>query len=118
MKKVKIITMIAIIYIGLIFINTQVFAANTGKTINNTTRIREKANTSSSTVTLISMNEEVEIISQEGNWYKVKYTSNGKTYSGYIRSDMLKTDDKVATKQEDNTKQEENNTNKEENIDK
>ena len=112
MKKVKIITIIAIIYIGLIFINTQVFATSKGKTINDTTRLREKASTSSSTVTLISINEEVEIISEDGEWYKVKYTSNGKTYSGYIRNDMLKTDSKETTKQD------ENKTEKEENIDK
>ena len=102
MKKVKIIAMIAIIYIGLIVINTQVFAASMGKTINDTTRLREKASTSSSTVTLVSINQEVEIISQEGEWYKVKYKNNGKTYSGYIRSDMLDIDEKEEIKQEEN----------------
>ena len=101
MKRVKIIAII-IIYIGLILINTQVFAANIGKTVNDTTRLREKASTSSSTVTLISINQEVEIISQDGDWYKVKYKNNGKTYSGYIRSDMLDIDEKEEIKQEDN----------------
>jgi len=100
MKKVKIIAII-IIYIGLIFINTKVFAANTGKTINETTRMREKASTKSSTVTLISINQEVEILSEEGDWYKVKYKSKGKTYSGYIRNDMLKTEKKETVKQEE-----------------
>ena len=102
MKKVKIITLIAIIYIGLILINTQVYAASTGKTINDTTRLREKASTSSSTVTLISINQEVEIISQDGDWYKVKYKNNGKTYSGYIRSDMLDINEKEKIEQEEN----------------
>ena len=42
MKKVKIITIIAIIYIGLILINTQVFATSKGKTINDTTLTKER----------------------------------------------------------------------------
>jgi len=110
MKKVKIIAII-MVYIGLILINTHVFAASKGKTINDTTRIREKASTSSSTVTLVSINQEVEIISKDGDWYKVKYKNNGKTYSGYIRSDMLDIEQKEEIKQEENkTEKEEEKT--------
>ena len=101
MKRVKIIAII-IIYIGLILINTQVFATSKGKTINDTTRLREKASTSSSTVTLISINQEVDIISQDDDWYKVKYKKDGKTYSGYIRNDMLNIDKKEEIEQEEN----------------
>ena len=89
MKKIKII-LIILIYIGLMFINTKVLAANTkGTTKNDTTRIREEASTDSNTVTLVPNGKEVEITATEGEWYKVSYTDEGLTYVGYIRKDML-----------------------------
>lgn len=115
MKKVKIITITAIIYIGLILGNTKIFATSKGTTINDTTRMREKASTSSGTVTLISINQEVEILSEDGDWYKVKYTLNGKTYTGYIRNDLLKTD-KKEEKEQDKVKEETENEQTVENV--
>ena len=120
MKKVKLFTIIAIIYIGLILINTNVYAANTGKVINNSTRIREKATTSSETVTVVSAGEKVEIISEEGEWYKVKYTKNKISYDGYIRKDMINVSSKTKTVKKENTKndetEKEETTNSEENV--
>lgn len=101
MKNIKIIAVIAITYIGLMCISTESFATSKGITQNDTTRLREKASTSSSTVTLISINKEVEILSTEGDWYKVKYISNGKTYTGYIRNDMLSVENKEENKKEE-----------------
>lgn len=81
-KKIKIMLIITIVMILAI---TTKANATTGKANQETIRIRKEATTNSGIVTLISLNEEVEILSEDGEWYKVKY----KTYSGYIRKDML-----------------------------
>ena len=116
MKIIKIVLVTTIIYIGLIFLNTEVLAVSTGIAENETIRLRKDASTDSSIVTLISMNEKVEILSEKGNWYKVKYISNGKTYTGYVRKDMLKVDNKKEEVKEEENKTEES-TEKEENVD-
>ena len=87
-KKILIIT---ILYIGLILISTNVYA-KTGKTTNETTRLRREASTTSDTVVLISQNTDVEVIGEEGDWYKVTYSGN----TGYIRKDMLTVEGEVA----------------------
>ena len=84
MKQIIKKTIITISCIGLMFINTNVYAT-TAKTISETTRVRKEASTDASIVALISTGEEVNIISEEGEWYKVEYSS----YTGYVRKDML-----------------------------
>lgn len=86
MKKTLKKLLIILLYIGLILISTKAYAASTGTTINDTTRIREKANTDYKTVALLTGNTEVKILSKEDGWYKVSY----KSYTGYIREDLLK----------------------------
>ena len=107
MKRIKLFLIIAILYIGIIFINTNVYAADMGKVINNSTRIREKATTSSKTVTVVSAGEKVEIIAEDGDWYKVKYTKNKISFDGYIRNDMLKVSSKKKTVKEEKEEQDE-----------
>ena len=106
MKKLRKVILMILIYIGLILVNTNVFAA-TGTTTESTTRLREAATTESSTVTLISINQKVDILSEEGEWYKVKYVTNGKTLTGYIRKDMLSVEGE-ATTLDTNTEAQEN----------
>ena len=81
-KKAK----VGLIMLALIIsiISTKVYAT-TGKINQETIRMRKEASTDSNILTLISLNEEVEILSEENEWYKIKY----KTYTGYIRKDML-----------------------------
>lgn len=122
MKKIKLITISVIIYIGLILINTQVYAATEGKTKNDSTRIRQKASTSSETVVSIPKNKKVEILGEEGEWYKVKYKSNGLEYEGYIRNDLLSVDKSSDKKEETKTEEKkeetvETSTKTEENVD-
>ena len=90
-QKIKKILIITILYIGLILISTNVYA-KTGKTTNETTRLRREASTTSDTVVLISQNTDVEVIGEEGDWYKVTYSGN----TGYIRKDMLTVEGEVA----------------------
>ncbi len=89
-KKAK----IGLIMLALIIsiFSTKAYATN-GKVNQETIRMRKEASTDSSIVTLISLNEEVEILSEDEEWYKIKY----KTYTGYVRKDMLDVDGKTTT---------------------
>lgn len=107
-KKAKI-GLIILAFI-ILTISTKVYATN-GKANQETVRIRKEASTESSVVTLISLDEEVEVLSEEGEWYKIKY----KTYTGYVRKDMLDVDGKTETAQNTNS---ENTTSSEEIKDK
>ena len=70
------------------FLGTYIYAT-TGKVTAETVRLREEASTDSDTVLLIAEDAEVEILEEDGEWYKVEYTEGSTTYTGYIRKDML-----------------------------
>ena len=95
-KKAKI-GLIILAFI-ILTISTKVYATN-GKANQETVRMRKETSTESSVVTLISLDEEVEVLSEEGEWYKIKY----KTYIGYVRKDMLDVDGKTETAQNTNS---------------
>lgn len=80
-KKIKYVLITAIC----VCLMTSVAYAKSGTVNQETIRMRKEASTDSSIVTLISLNEKVEILSEEGDWYKVKYQKQ----TGYIRKDML-----------------------------
>lgn len=94
---------IIITLVSLLFINIS-FAANKGKIIVDTAKLREEPNTDSKVLELISIGEEVEIIEQEEDWYKVQY----KKMAGYIRSDLIEMENeenKNETNQSNTTEQ-------------
>ena len=86
-KSIILMTIIALA--SLLFINIS-FAANTGKVIVETAKLREQAHTDSKVLDLASQGDEVEILNEEDQWYKVKY----KQITGYIRKDLIKLDNK------------------------
>ena len=86
-KKIKALLVI-LIYVGLILINTRVYGYS-GKLLNDNTRLRKETSTTSQILDLISIGDKFEILSEEGEWYKVTY--KGKT--GYIRKDMIKVEE-------------------------
>ena len=111
--KIKNIVILLAICIGLILIRTNVYAS-TAKTINDSTRMRKKASTSSDIVETIAKNETVEVVSEEGDWYKVKFKTSEGVKEGYIRGDLLEVEKTDNKKEEPNTsteneKKEENN---------
>lgn len=87
----SIIFMAIIAMASLLFINIS-FAANTGKVIVETAKLREQANTDSKVLELASQGDEVEILNEEDEWYKVKY----KNITGYLRKDLVQADNKEA----------------------
>ena len=105
MKKTTISSII--IAISMIVFTTKVQAA-TGKVTTETLNLRSKASTDSSVVKLLNMDDELEVISEEGNWYKVKVGEN----EGYVSKDYVKVD---KTSTETTTTTTTNNTNNEKN---
>ena len=84
-KNIKSIVMLAgISIVALFFINIS-FAANTAKVKVETANLRETADTNSKILELLSQNQEVTILEQEGEWYKVK----AQGITGYLRQDVI-----------------------------
>lgn len=73
-----------------------VFAVTKGTIASETVRMRSEPSQDSSIVTLISLDEEVKIKKEEGDWYQITY--DGKT--GYVSKSLVKTDAKEETKTE------------------
>ena len=83
---------IIVFALSIVCININAYAT-TGKTTESTTRLRKEASTDSSTLALISQDEEVEVLEEVDSWYKATY--KGKT--GYIRKDMLQVSGEVTS---------------------
>ena len=110
-KKTKVVTTIIALCLGLVLVGTKAYAT-TGKAINDTTRIRKKANTTSKVVAVMTKGEKIEILSEEDGWYKVKYKESDNTITGYVRNDLLNVEDEK--KQEETKKDEKEETQTEE----
>ena len=90
MNKSKLISVI-IIAVIFIAIHTNISHASTGIVTTETLRIRKEPNTKSSILEMANADDEVEIISKEGNWYKIKY----KNVEGYVLGEYVKVDEKA-----------------------
>ena len=84
MKKTKLLVS-GIIMLLLIVLANKV-QADTATVSTDTLNLRSEASTSSTVVALLNSGDKLDIISETGNWYKVKY--NGK--EGYVSKDYVK----------------------------
>lgn len=66
--------------LAFVILFTNIAKADTVRVTTETLNLREKPSTDSNIVALISIGEECEVISEEGDWYEVKYGD----YTGYI----------------------------------
>ncbi len=82
LKSILIMAILGIV--SLFFINMSL-AANTAKINVETANLRETPNGDSKILELLSLDEEVEIIEKEGEWYKVK----ARGMVGYLREDLI-----------------------------
>ena len=104
-KKLKVVITLIAVCLGLFFVGTKAYAT-TGTGINDTTRVRKKANTTSEVVAVIDKGEKIEIISEEDGWYKVEYKKGTDKIIGYIRNDLLEVEGKQETKKEEKKEEE------------
>lgn len=118
-KKVLSIIMVTILQI-LIF--TNIVKATTVEITTETLNMRKEPSTESDIVALISVGDECEVLSDEGDWYKVKYGE----YTGYISKEYTKVVGEETSNEENSTEPEnnieenttsENNTTEENTID-
>ena len=107
MKKYFKLLIAMVIYLVIVVINSNVYAATEGIVTKDTVRMREKASTESKIVTLVSENQKVEVLEKNGEWYKIKFKEDGNTYTGFVRTDMLKVNGDVVASSEDETVTEE-----------
>ena len=91
-KNIRNILIFAILgIISLFFINVSL-AVNTAKINVETANLRETADENSKILEQLPINQEVEIIEKEDDWYKVKV--NG--ISGYLRKDLLDVKEEIS----------------------
>lgn len=86
-SKMNIRSIVIMAFLGIIslfFINMSL-AANTAKITVETANLRETADANSKILVQLSQNQEVEIVEEAGEWYKVKYNN----ITGYVRGDLL-----------------------------
>lgn len=75
----------SIIIISMLVFTNKVYA--TTATVNTETlNLRKEASTDSSVIELLSQNDKLEVISQEGDWYQVKHGDN----TGYVKKEYIK----------------------------
>lgn len=105
----KAIATIAIVLMILTSSMTIAVTNQKGKVTTDTLRLRKEASLESTVLELIYKDEEVEIIGEEGNWYKVKF----KAYTGYVSKEFISKNKEVNTNNNENNA---NNSNNNENV--
>ena len=100
MKRYKNLTIIVLMTIFLLILSGKV-EATTGKINTETARLREKPNTTSTILEQLNENDEVEILEEEDNWYKVKANVNGQKITGYVSAKLVDAEKTTSTKVED-----------------
>lgn len=77
--------MMLILVVALMIVFTNKVEASTGTVTTETLNLRSEASTNSSVIELLNANEKLDIISEDGNWYKVEH--NGK--EGYVSKEYV-----------------------------
>lgn len=94
----KIFKRIIFITFFVICMSVNLVFARTGKVKIEATRIRQEANTTSNILNVIYENDEVEILEESGEWYKIKFKND----TGYVKKDFI-TENKEEKKTENTT---------------
>lgn len=107
-KKKIIVCLVAI----LIAISTYSYGTTNGVITGETVKLRESASLEAKLVMLLSVNDKVEVLGQEGDWYKVNYKDNaGYVYKDYIKVENIENANSTIENTTQNNKQQvDNNT--------
>ena len=96
--NIKSIFIMAIISLAsLLFINISL-AANTGTINVQVANLRETADAESKILEQINLNQEVEIVGEEGNWYQISYNN----ITGYVSKELVTVNSDTETTEENN----------------
>ena len=109
MKRYKNLTIIVLMTMFLLILSGKA-EATTGKINTETARLREEPNTTSTILEQLNENDEVEILEEEDNWYKVKANVNGQKITGYVSAKLVDAEKTTSTKVEDTTNTTDNKT--------
>ena len=109
MKRYKNLTIIVLMTMFLLILSGKA-EATTGKINTETARLREEPNTTSTILEQLNENDEVEILEEEDNWYKVKANVNGQKITGYVSAKLVDVEKTTSTKVEDTTNTTDNKT--------
>lgn len=90
--KCKKLIVIAIITLLLILICTTTCKATTAIVNTDTLKLRKEASTDSTVLELLNQGQELDIIEQSGDWYKVKVNN----MTGFVHKDYIKLNEEVA----------------------
>lgn len=122
MKNYKFSIRLLLITLGLLLcIQMPTFAANKGKSTATNVRIRKGPSTQTEVIDVLAEGEEVEIVTEEGDWYKVK----AKGHTGYVSKSLINVNEESnkpqdtnaeENKTEENTNNSKQNNNNETNI--
>ena len=102
MKRYKNLTIIVLMTMFLLILSGKA-EATTGKINTETARLREEPNTTSTILEQLNENDEVEILEEEDNWYKVKANVNGQKITGYVSAKLVDAEKTTSTTVKDNT---------------
>ena len=92
-KKLK---YIVLCVVTLIIVFTNKAQATTAKVVADTLNLRSDPSRSSSVIELLNENDEIEIISTEGDWYRVKHGEN----NGYVSKEYVKINEENTTSEQ------------------
>lgn len=109
MKRYKNLTIIVLMTMFLLILSGKA-EATTGKINTETARLREEPNTTSTILEQLNENDEVEILEEEDNWYKVKANVNGQKITGYVSAKLVDAEKTTSTKVEDTANTTDNKT--------
>ena len=115
MKKknyIKNILLVTALGISILFFINISLAANTAKVNVETANLRETADSNSTILEQLSLNEEVEILEKTGDWYKVE----ARNITGFLRQDLLTVNEEVEQTSNTEANTEEVNNQEETNV--
>lgn len=92
----KLIVLLVITIISIMIFCIKVNATTKGIVTEDIVNVRESASKEAKIVMYISVNDKVEILEKDGEWYKIKY----KNKEGYAYSDFIKVEEEVKNKKE------------------
>lgn len=112
MKKTKILIRLCLLTVSiLLFAQVSTFAA-TGTSTGAGVRVRKSASSDSEQIEVLAVNDRVEILGEEGDWYKISF----KDKTGYVSKAFIETGSKKTTTSESTEKKEEQATEPESNT--